>query len=99
MSKIISEINKYCEAHDITDGVCGPRELNNWAKKAIMMSKKNGEVVISDETIVDAAFPVLLTKVSQNTEEMDEIITSVFQKQYDQFTVENSRKRYEYGEI
>lgn len=99
MSKIISEINKYCEAHDITDGVCGPRELNNWAKKAIMMSKKNGEVVISDETIVDAAFPVLLTKVSQNTEEMEEIITSVFQKQYDQFTVENSRKRYEYGEI
>lgn len=99
MATTVVDINKYCKDHDITDGVCGPRELNNWAKHSIMMSKRVCETVITESTVIQAAFTVLLTKCSQVAEEMEEIITSSFQKNFEQTEVENARVMYEAGSI
>lgn len=98
MVSTIKAINEYCTEHDITDGITGPRELNNWAKKSLMLAARWNEE-LTDSVIIAAAFPTLLTKVSQVPEEMEEVITGAFQKYFNQAEVENARLMYEAGEI
>lgn len=99
MAKVCKEIAGYCKDHDITDGVCGPRELNDWAKKSILAAASFSEESVTDETVALCAFPVLLEKVSQVSEEMEEVVTAVFQKFFTQETIERGRDMYECGEI
>ena len=99
MAKVCKEIASYCKDHDITDGVCGPRELNDWAKKSILTAKRNAESEVTEETAALCAFPVLLEKVSQVSEEMEEVVTAVFQKFFSQEAIERGRDLYECGEI
>ena len=99
MAQATIEMNRYCKDHDITDGVCGPRELNNWAKHSIILSRRYSEAVVTEATVIHAAFTTILTKCSQVPEEMEEVITSSFQKFFNQTEVENARELYEAGAI
>lgn len=99
MAQATIEMNQYCKDHDITDGVCGPRELNNWAKHSIILSRRYSEAVVTEATVIHAAFTTILTKCSQVPEEMEEVITSSFQKFFNQTEVENARELYEAGAI
>lgn len=100
MARIIEQVNSYCMEKDISDGVCGPRELLNWAKKAILLQKKeDGTDTISIENIVNAAFSTVIFKMAQTDEDIEEILTSVFAKEYDQFLLANSKEMYLNGVI
>lgn len=98
MVNTVLEINTYANEHGITDGVTGPRELNNWAKLSLINAKREG-CELGETQVIEAAFPTLLQKVSQMPEEIEEIITAVFQKQFDQFAVETARTEYLLGNI
>lgn len=102
MCKVMFDIQKYCKEKDITDGVCGPRELQNWAKKAMLIQKQDTPELsgsISQISIIQAAFPTLLYKVSQDEESVEEVITAVFSKVYDQNDVQSAKMLYCAGEI
>ena len=94
MAKVVKEIGAYAKVHDITDGVCGSRELNDWCKKALMIAKGDLESEVSERHVVYAAWTTILEKVSQVPEEMEEIVTAVFQKQFAQEDVETGRESY-----
>ena len=102
MTSMIRKINEYCNVSDVTDGVCGPRELSNWAKRAMMLQMLESEsddnpTSIDEENIVRAAFPTVLEKVSQVSEDQESIIVEVFQKDYEEGMVINARDDYESG--
>lgn len=99
MATISKEIDEYCKDHDITDGVCGPRELNDWCKKAIMTSLFWGEAEVSLKTVALCSFAVFIEKISQIPEEVEEVITAVMQKYFTSEDIEEGRLLYENGEI
>lgn len=102
MCKVMLDIQKYCREKDITDGVCGPRELQNWAKKTMLIQKRDPaglSTIIPQAAIIQAAFPTFLYKVSQDEDSIEEIITAVFSKTYDQAAVNEAKIRYNAGEI
>lgn len=102
MSKMMFDVQKYCKEKDITDGVCGPRELQNWAQKIMMIQKRNAADLsepVPQEIIIRAAFSTFLYKISQDEENVEEVITAVFSKIYDQSTVNEAKFLYNAGEI
>lgn len=96
MAECITKMNAYCREKDITDGVCGPRELQNWVKKTMILEMITGEP-LNDELIVSAAFSTVLSKISQIAEEVEEILTAIFQKTFDQQTVIDAQNNYMMG--
>ena len=99
MSEMISSINTYCNENDITDGVCGPRELSNWAKEAMLnASMERGDwKTVEDIDVIRAAFPTLLSKASQTDEDVESIISGCFQNMFSMNDVEMARNEYEEG--
>lgn len=102
MAKVIREINTYCKDKDITDGVCGPREFQNWIKKAMLAEMRQSETStigkkISVESICAAAFSTILSHVSQIPEDREDVITAVFGKTYKQSEIQTGRMLYESG--
>ncbi len=91
MSEVIVEINEYCTEKDITGGVCGPRELIDWAQNTMLISDEKGELESADSAI-EAAFETVLEKASQNEDDMEDIITGVFKKHFSPAKVEEIRK-------
>lgn len=100
MAQFILECASYCRDHDITDGVCGQRELQNWAKKAILVQlEMNHSEEISEEAVVYAAFPTVIAKASQNSDEQEEILTAVFCTKFSQTLVQEAKEMYTAGNI
>lgn len=83
MADCVENINDFCKDHDITQGVCGQRELENWAmclmakKKRIdaMSSPDTIEEGFSDELVREVAQFTVLNKVSQTWEEIEDVAT------------------------
>lgn len=101
MAETILAIAQYCKDKGIEGGVCGPRELQNWAKKAMLLQKKDAGNfdTVTEEVIIKAAFPTMIYKTAQTEEEVEEIITAVFGKRYDQIQVQEAKEAYLAGEI
>lgn len=102
MCKTMFAMQKYCKEKDITDGVCGPRELQNWAKKAMLLQKRTAEGLsgtVSQESVIKAAFPTFLYKVSQDEDSIEEVITAVFSKLFDQAMVNEAKQLYNEGDL
>ena len=99
MASISKEIESYCKDHDITDGVCGPRELNDWCKKSIMTAKFWGNAEVTEEIAIKCCWSVFLEKISQIPEEVEEIVTAIISKYYPSEFIEEGRMLYENGEI
>ena len=102
MAKVIREINDYCKSQDISDGVCGPREFQNWIKKAMLTEMRTSETgkigkTISVASICSAAFSTILSHVSQVPEDREDVITAIFGKTYKQADIQNGRLLYEKG--
>lgn len=98
MSELIGSINEYCREKDITDGICGPRELANWVKMSMITAKMLNEEV-NDKTVCMAAFPTLISKVSQDKEDAEEIITGCLKIKFSSNDIEEARLEYEEGRI
>ena len=99
MAHVCKEIASYSKDHDISDGVCGVRELNDWTKKALLLAKADFSEEVTEKHVVYAAWVTILEKCSQNPEEMEEIVTAVFQKTFSQEDVELGRELYYAGEL
>ena len=99
MARVCKEIASYSKDHDISDGVCGVRELNDWTKKALLLAKADFSEEVTEKHVVYAAWVTILEKCSQNPEEMEEIVTAVFQKTFSQEDVELGRELYYAGEL
>jgi hypothetical protein len=101
MATIIQEMNEFCNKMDVTDGVCGPRELSNWAKRAyieaIIGEGDDKLKKVGDEYVIKAAFPTVLEKVSQVSEDREQAIIEVFQKHFSEGDVMSARDEYMEG--
>ena len=96
MAELIGNINEYCHEKDITDGICGPRELANWVKMSMIISKMTNEPV-NDRIVCQAAFPTLISKVSQDKEDAEEVITGCLKIKFSSNDIEDARLDYEEG--
>lgn len=100
MANTIREADQYCQDKDITDGVCGPRELQNWAKKAMILQHlEDGTFDCNEDIVAKAAFPSVIYKISQRSEEIEEVMTAVFAKKYDQESLNYGKEMYFAGTI
>ncbi|WP_026658615.1 AAA family ATPase [Butyrivibrio sp. AC2005] len=93
MAKCVVEIHQYCREKDITGGVCGPRELIDWAQDAILESEDRGEDKISEKAVIAAALETVLEKVAQNEDDIEDVITGVFNKHFNLSTVNGMRRK------
>lgn len=95
MANVMNEINTFCREHDIRDGVCGPRELKNWAQESILVQMaEDGTDVPMESSVITALFPTLLSKVSQSPEDVEDVITGVINKHFDQNCVQIAKETY-----
>ena len=92
MSTCIVDIHEYCKEKDITGGVCGPRELLDWAQNAILESEDREESKISETSVIVAALETVLEKVAQNEDDIEDVITGVFNKHFSPAKVNELRK-------
>ena len=87
MAKCVVDIHQYCREKDITGGVCGPRELIDWAQDAILESEERGEDKVSEKSVIAAALETVLEKVAQNEDDIEDVIAGVFNKHFSPSTV------------
>lgn len=81
MASVVKDIEVYSRDHDITDGVCGYRELENWAMSILVETELSGEE-ITDELIAECGIDTVLNKVSQTDEYIEEIRIACYDKQF-----------------
>lgn len=99
MATCCHKVAQYCEEHDITDGICGPRELDNWAKKAMLLADRWEEFEVTEECVIASAFPTMLSKATQMYEDLEDILTGAFCTFYESHKVQEARELYEKGEV
>lgn len=97
MADIILNINEHCEKNDITDGICGPRELTSWTKKAMLLSRREGLEKVEKTHIIEAAFSTLIPKVSQTKDDAEDVVTACLQVKWTPDEVMEAKHRYETG--
>lgn len=96
MVETMKDMAEYAEANGIEDGVIGPRELNSWAKKAMIIAKAE---YITDTVIIQAAFDTVLAKATQDPDDRESLITSSFKKHWSVSTTDAFELKYKNGEI
>lgn len=92
MSKCIVDIHEYCREKDISGGVCGPRELLDWAMVAMLESEDREEDKVSETSVIVAALETILEKAAQNADDIEDIIVGVFNKHFSPSKVNELRK-------
>ena len=75
MAEVIQDINAYCQDKGIDDGVCGQRELNNWAIEIMCDLEDMGETEATSDIIRECAQRTVINKVSQDEEAIAEVAT------------------------
>ncbi|WP_408069659.1 hypothetical protein [Butyrivibrio sp. JL13D10] len=93
MAKCVVDIHQYCREKDITGGVCGPRELIDWAQDSILESEDRGEDKVSEKAVIAAALETVLEKVAQNEDDIEDVIAGVFNKHFSPSTVNSIRQK------
>lgn len=96
MAEMIGKINEFCQNKDITDGVCGPRELANWAKMTLVIAKFRNEP-INNSIVCQAAFTTLINKVSQIKDDAEAVIAGCLALDYSADEIDEARNNYEEG--
>lgn len=103
MARTMLEASLYCQEKDIRDGISGPRELLNWTKATILrQARKDGNkpfesAVIDEDVLMEAAFSTVFEKLSQTEEDVEDVLTGVFQKYFDQSIIEMAKQQYLLG--
>ena len=81
MAEIIKEITAYSDEVGISDGIVGQRSLNNWAVKTLILSETMGRE-IDDDLIRTAMQSTVVNKISQNVEDIEDVVTGVVDKYF-----------------
>ena len=66
MVDVLLDIQEYCHKKDITDGVCGPRELYDWIYSTMITTDP-----------LASAIPTVINKATTNKEDRDLLIESI----------------------
>lgn len=91
MSQTTYDIHEYCREKDITSGVCGPRELIDWAQAAILESEDREEEKVSEDSVIIAAFETIIEKAAQNEDDIEDVLIGVFKKHFSASKVDELR--------
>ena len=84
MTKTVKDIQSYCQREDISDGVCGQRELENWCMTVLVEAEAAGYTVddVPDEIVHDCAIETIINKTSQEPDEIAKIRTACLDKEF-----------------
>lgn len=74
MVNAVNDIHEYCEKQDITDGVCGMRELESWA--SVVKTRLDMGDALTDELVKECGEWTVLNKTSQARDNVEEIRTA-----------------------
>lgn len=74
MVNAVNDIHEYCEKQDITDGVCGMRELEAWA--SVVKTRLDMGDALTDELVKECGEWTVLNKTSQTRDNVEEIRTA-----------------------
>lgn len=74
MVNVVNDIHEYCEKQDITDGVCGMRELEAWA--SVVKTRLDMGDALTDELVKECGEWTVLNKTSQARDNVEEIRTA-----------------------
>ncbi len=85
MANCICQIGEACRKRGVEDGVCGQRELTNWAITCRLLMKRRGEKRLTNAIIREAAQSAVLNKASQNREEIVSLGFETLNKHYGDF--------------
>ena len=81
MAKTVADLSNYLRENEIDTGVCGQRELTNWAMAAMYESFISGEP-LSKPLVRKAAQATLVEKASQHREEIEEITDAIVNRDW-----------------
>ncbi len=96
MAKIICDIDDSCRKDEITDGVCGPRELLNWVQNLVIETDGNAKNIAND-LLIKTAWSTVVLKASQNEEDQEEILVKCFRKEFTREEIEEGRRMAEWS--
>ena len=91
MATITVMIHNYLIEKDITSGVCGPRELTDWAIDTILTAEIAGEK-INERHAVQAGLETIIEAVAQDPDDREDVITAIFKKQFSVSMVDDIAK-------
>lgn len=87
MAEIVEKITEFCKEKGIEDGVCGQRELNNWAMEIMIDLEDYGLDEASPEIIRETCQHTVLNKVAQNVEDILDVAQGIVDPKYGVFDV------------
>ncbi len=88
MSQMTVDIHNYLIEKDITSGVCGPRELSDWAIDTMISAEIAGRDKPNDEDAIRAGLETIIEAVAQDPDDRDDVITAIFKKAFSVSTVD-----------
>ena len=65
----------------------------HWAQDAILESEDRGEDKISEKSVIAAALETVIEKVAQNEDDIEDVISGVFNKHFSPSEVNNMRAK------
>ena len=90
MAKTVYEIHEYCREKDISSGVCGSRELIDWAIN-VLLEAEDTKLPVSETTVIKAALNTVIEKAAQNEEDIEDVVMGVFCKNFSPVIVNKLR--------
>ena len=81
-------IQEYLKENDITEGICGPRELLDWAQDAMLEAECDDRENVTEEDVIIAAKETILAKVAQNDDDVEDVTEKAFVKFFNYELVE-----------
>lgn len=85
MAETVANCTEYLAQKDITSGVCGQRELTNWAMSAMSLAKRRNGGTITNAILREAAQGAVINKVAQDRESIAEVASAIFNPVYGDF--------------
>jgi len=93
MVTTVSDLTEYCKERDITDGVCGFRELCDWVKLSLIYAKVEG-TAITDSIMCKTALSTILKKAAPQRDDFEDVLTC-FAKQFTIDDINSAREEIE----
>lgn len=94
MAKVMQEITLFSDDRMIKDGIAGQRSLNNWVTKCLIIAEITGRE-IDDELIREAMQTTVVSKISQNVEDIEDVVAGVVDKYFPSYVGRGVRRNME----
>ena len=92
MSQMTVDIHNYLIEKDITSGVCGPRELSDWAIDTMLTAGIDGKEKPSEDHAIRAGLETIIEAVAQDPDDRADVVTAIFKKSFSVSSVDRIEK-------